>query len=168
MDSVRSPFCCNLRSGPLIGPVLAAQFGYLPGLLWLIVGVVLGGAVQDFVILVASMRRDGRSLAEIAKSEIGPVAGLATAVAILFIVILALAGLGFVVVNALAESSWGTFTIFMSIPIGIFMGLYIFKLRAASPRATTEATIVGVTVLLLSVYFGRYVPEIPALKIFSC
>src|SRR6185503_12389808 len=125
-------FAAISGAGPLIGPVLAAQFGYLPGLIWLLVGVVLAGAVQDFVILVASMRREGKSLAEIAKQEIGPVAGLATAIAILMIVIVALAGLGFVVVNALAESSWGTFTIFASIPIAFFMGLYIYKIRAGA------------------------------------
>src|SRR3989442_4984371 len=93
--------------GPLIGPVLAAQFGFLPGLLWLIIGVVLGGAVHDFIILASSVRRNGKSLAEIARTEIGPVAGLTTAVAILFIIVIALAGLGLAVVNALKESAWG-------------------------------------------------------------
>src|SRR6185436_2156320 len=136
-------FAAISGAGPLIGPVLAAQFGYLPGLLWLLVGVVLGGAVQYFVILVASMRRGGKSLAEIAKLEIGPVAGVATAIAILFIVIVALAGLGFVVVNALAESSWGTFTIFTSIPIALFMGLYVYRIRSNAPTAIREATIMG-------------------------
>ena len=160
-------FAAISGAGPLIGPVLAAQFGYLPGLLWLLIGVVLGGAVQDFVILVASMRRGGKSLAEIAKLEIGPTAGVATAIAILFIVIVALAGLGFVVVNALAESSWGAFTIFASIPIALFMGIYIYKIRAGAEVAIREATIIGVTLLLGAVVFGRWVPEIPWLhKIF--
>src|SRR5258706_3887767 len=151
-------------AGPLIGPVLAAQFGYLPGLLWLLIGVVLGGAVQDFVILVASMRRGGESLAEIAKQEIGPVAGLATAIAILFIVIVALAGLGFVVVNALAESSWGAFTIFASIPIALFMGIYIYRIRNGAPTAIQEATVIGVTTMVLAVIFGRFIPETPWLN----
>ena len=98
-------FAAISGAGPLIGPVLAAQFGFLPGLLWIVIGVVLGGAVQDFVILVASTRHGGKSLAEIARDRIGKIAGLATAIAILFIVVVALAGLGFVIVNALAESS---------------------------------------------------------------
>src|SRR3972149_7283185 len=125
-------FAAISGAGPLVGPVLAAQFGYLPGLLWLVIGVVLAGAVQDFLVLVASMRRNGRWLAEIAREEIGPLAGGTAAIAILFIIILALAGLGFVVVEALggesftrsdgtvmqiAGSSWGTFTIFCTIPI---------------------------------------------------
>jgi len=153
-------FAAISGAGPLIGPVLAAQFGFLPGLIWLVVGGVLGGAVQDFVILAGSMRRGGKSLAELAKKEIGPVAGMAAAVAILFIVIIALGGLGFVVVNALADSAWGTFIIAMSIPIGMLMGWYIFRLRAGSSSAVTEATVAGVAALLLSVVFGRYVPEV--------
>jgi carbon starvation protein len=132
--------------------------------LWLLIGVVLGGAVQDFVILVASMRRGGKSLAEIAKAEVGTAAGAATAIAILFIVLVALAGLGFVVVNALAESSWGTFTIFASIPIALGMGLYIYKVRQGSERGVKEATVVGVTAMLLAVVFGRVVPETPWLN----
>ena len=152
-------FAAISGAGPLIGPVLAAQFGFLPGLLWLVVGVVLGGAVQDFVILVASMRCQGKSLAEIARREMGPVAGTAAAVAILFVVVVALAGLGFVVVNALAESSWGTFTIAASIPIALFMGLYIYRLRPG-PSAVSEATVFGVAGLLAAVILGRWVPEI--------
>ncbi len=154
-------FAAISGAGPLIGPVLAAQFGFLPGLLWLVIGVVLGGAVQDFIILVASMRRGGKSLAEIAKQEIGPVAGVVTAIAILFIVIVALAGLGFVVVNALAESSWGTFTIAASIPIALFMGLYIYRFRQGAPTAVREATVIGVTALVAAVVFGRLVPQTP-------
>ena len=157
-------FAAISGAGPLIGPVLAAQFGYLPGLSWLLVGVVLGGAVQDFTILVASIRHDGKSLAEIAKQEIGPVAGVATAIAVLFIVVVALGGLGFVVVNALAESSWGTFTIFMSIPIALFMGIYIYRMNAGSSRATTVATVAGVSTMLLAVVLGRWVPEIGPLN----
>src|SRR3954470_16566965 len=104
-------FAAISGAGPLIGPVLAAQFGYLPGLLWLVIGVVLAGAVQDFVVLAASTRRDGKSLAEIVAMEIGPGAGVAAAVGVLFVLVIALAGLGIVVVNALSESAWGTFTI---------------------------------------------------------
>ncbi len=157
-------FAAISGAGPLIGPVLAAQFGFLPGLIWIVIGVVLGGAVQDFVILVASIRREGKSLAEIARAEIGKSAGLACAVAILFIVIVALAGLGFVVVNALAESSWGTFTIAASIPIAMMMGTYIFAWNHGSHQAIRIATLFGVSALLLAVVFGKWVPEIPFLN----
>ena len=157
-------FAAISGAGPLIGPVLAAQFGFLPGLLWIVVGVVLGGAVQDFVILVASIRRGGRSLAEITSEEIGKPAGMAAAIAIVFIVIVALAGLGFVVVNALAESSWAMFTIGMSIPIAMIMGLYIFGRHQGSGPAVRTASIVGVILLLSAVVFGRWVPEIPWLN----
>src|SRR5690348_12275342 len=102
-------FAAIAGAGPLIGPVLAAQFGFLPGFLWLLIGVVLAGAVQDFVILFASTRRGGKSLVEIARQEIGPAAGLTTAIAVLFIIVVALAGLGIAVVNALADSPWGVF-----------------------------------------------------------
>src|SRR5687768_2715526 len=122
-------FAAISGAGPLIGPVLAAQFGYLPGLLWLLVGVVLAGAVQDFVILVASVRNDGKSLAEIVKREIGPVAGFAAGGAILFVIVIALSGLGIVVVNALHESSWATFTIAATIPIAFAMGIYAYRFR---------------------------------------
>lgn len=157
-------FAAISGAGPLIGPVLAAQFGFMPGLLWIVIGVVLGGAVQDFVILVASTRREGKSLAEIAKAEIGNPAGIACALAILFIVIIALAGLGFVVVNALAESSWGTFTIAASIPIAMLMGFYLFVVKKGSHDAVKPATIAGVAALFAAVIFGRWVPEIPWLN----
>ncbi len=157
-------FAAISGAGPLIGPVLAAQFGYLPGLLWIVVGVVLGGAVQDFVILVASIRREGMSLAEIAREEIGKPAGLACALAILFIVIVALAGLGFVVVNALAESSWGVSTIAASIPIAMAMGVYVFARHKGNHRAVRLASILGVSALFLAVVFGKFVPEIPWLN----
>jgi carbon starvation protein len=120
-------FAAIAGAGPLLGPVLAAQFGFLPGFLWLVIGAVLAGAVQDFIILVASMRRNGRSLPEIARDELGLVTGTATAVAVLFIVIVALAGLGFAVVNALYLNAWGTFTIAMTIPIGLIKGFYLQK-----------------------------------------
>src|SRR5215211_6640068 len=122
-------FAAITGAGPLIGPVLAAQFGYAPGLLWIVGGVCIAGAVHDYISLWASVRRGGRSLAEIARTEIGPVAGTTGAIAILFIVVIALAGLGLAVVNALAESSWGTFTIGASIPLALFMGLYMYRFR---------------------------------------
>jgi carbon starvation protein len=154
-------FAAISGAGPLIGPVLAAQFGFLPGLVWIVVGAVLGGAVQDFVVLVASSRRDGRSLAEITRDEVGRPAGFACALAIVFIVIVALAGLGFVVVNALAESSWGTFTIAATIPIAMAMGIYIYGIHKGSAAATRSATIFGVIALLASVVGGRWVQETP-------
>ncbi len=149
-------FAAITGAGPLIGPVLAAQFGFLPGLLWILIGVVLGGAVHDFVVMTASVRRRGKSLAEIARTEISPLSGLVCAIAILFIVVIALAGLGLVVVNALSESSWGTFTIGMTIPIALFMGLYMYRFRKGKIR---EATIIGVVLLLLCVILGKFIPD---------
>ena len=148
-------FAAITGAGPLIGPVLATQFGFLPGLLWLVVGVVLAGAVHDFIILFASVRSDGKSLAEIAKKEISPLAGFTAAIAILFIVIIALAGLGLAVVNALRESSWGTFTIAATIPIALFMGLYMYRFRKGKIR---EATVIGVIALIAAVVFGKWIP----------
>ena len=148
-------FAAIAGAGPLIGPVLAAQFGYLPGLVWLVVGVVMGGAVHDFVILSASVRRDGRSLAEIARTEINPMAGLTAMVAILFIVVIALAGLGLAVVNALQHSPWGSFTIAVTIPLALFMGLYMYRWRRG---AYLSGTIIGVVGLFLAVIAGRFVP----------
>ncbi|HET6961193.1 MAG TPA: carbon starvation protein A [Terriglobia bacterium] len=148
-------FAAITGAGPLIGPVLATQFGFLPGLLWLVIGVVLAGAVHDFIILFASVRSDGKSLAEIAKKEISPVAGFTAAVAILFIVVIALAGLGLAVVNALRESSWGTFTIAATIPIALFMGLYMYRFRKGKIR---EATVIGVIALIAAVIFGKLIP----------
>ena len=145
-------FAAIAGAGPLIGPVLAAQFGYAPGLMWLVGGVCLAGAVHDMIILWASTRRGGASLAEIARAEIGPVAGTTAAVAILFIVIIALAGLGLSVVNALEHSPWGTFTIGMSIPLAIFIGVYMHRIR---PGRTGEATVIGVTLILLAVILGK-------------
>jgi len=148
-------FAAIAGAGPLIGPVLAVQFGFLPGFLWLVVGVVLGGAVHDFVILVASIRRKGRSLAEIARFEISPLAGIVGSVAILIIVIIALAGLGLAVVNALANSPWGTFTIAMTIPLALFVGLWMYRIR---PGKITEASIIGVVGVFASVFFGSFIP----------
>jgi carbon starvation protein len=152
-------FAAISGAGPLIGPVLAAQFGFLPGYTWILFGVVLGGAVQDFVILVASVRRGGRSLAEIAREELGPFLGLITAVAILFIVVVALAGLGRVVVEALSESAWGVFTIGSSIPIALGMGLYIYKVRGGSAQGIREATIAGVALLMVALLAGKSVQD---------
>ena len=154
-------FAAISGAGPLIGPVLAAQFGFLPGYTWILFGVVLGGAVQDFVILAASVRRGGRSLAEIARDELGPFFGLVTAVAILFIVVVALAGLGRVVVEALAESAWGVFTIGLSIPIALGMGLYIYPVKKGSPEGIRNATIAGVALLLVALVAGKAVADGP-------
>ena len=148
-------FAAITGAGPLIGPVLATQFGFLPGLLWLVIGVVLAGAVHDFIILFASVRSDGKSLAEIAKKEISPLAGFTAAIAILFIVVIALAGLGLAVVNALRESPWGTFTIAATIPIALFMGLYMYRFRKGKIR---EATVIGVIALIAAVVFGKWIP----------
>ena len=145
-------FAAITGAGPLIGPVLAAQFGYAPGLIWLVAGVCLAGSVHDFIILWASTRRDGKSLAEIARQEIGPVAGATAAVAILFIIVIALAGLGLAVVNALQESAWGTFTIGVSIPLALFMGLYMYRFRKGR---IAEATTIGVIGLILAVVLGK-------------
>src|SRR5262245_3405532 len=145
-------FAAIAGAGPLIGPVLAAQFGYAPGLIWLVAGVCLAGAVHDYVILWAAVRRKGRSLAEIARSEIGPTAGITAAIAILFIIVIALAGLGFAVANALQESAWGTFTIGVSIPLALAMGIYMHRLR---PGRIAEATVIGVIGMVLAVVLGK-------------
>jgi carbon starvation protein len=147
-------FAAIAGAGPLVGPVLAAQFGWAPGLLWLLAGAVLAGCVHDFTILVASVRHNGRSLPEIARAEIGPVAAFTAGIAVLFIVVVALAGLGLVVVNALASSPWGTFTIAMTIPIAVVMGLYMFKF---CPGAIRGPSIAGVAALILCVVLGKYV-----------
>jgi carbon starvation protein len=145
-------FAAIAGPGPLIGPVLALQFGFAPGLLWLVAGVCLAGAVHDMIILWASTRRGGASLAEIARHEIGPVAGFTAAVAILFIVVIALAGVGLALVNALSESAWGVFTIAVTIPLAVMMGLHMYRLR---PGHIVEATIVGVIGLSLAVVLGK-------------
>src|SRR5438128_2651773 len=149
-------FAAISGAGPLVGPVLAAQFGFLPGLLWLVIGVCLGGAVHDFMILVASIRRKGKSLAEIARTEISGVSGFVAGLAILFIVVIALAGLGLVVVNALAESPWGTFTVGFTIPLALFMGLYMYRFRKGK---IVEASVIGVVGLLFAVYLGGRVAD---------
>jgi carbon starvation protein len=148
-------FAAIAGAGPLIGPMLAAQFGYLPGFLWILIGAALGGAVHDMVILFASVRRNGNSLAQIASDEIGPVGGIAASFAILFIIIVALAGLGLAVVNALSRSPWGTFTIALTIPIALFMGVYLYRIR---PGKVAEVSVIGVLLLLVAVFTGHYVP----------
>ncbi len=147
--------------GPLVGPVLAAQFGYLPGTLWILIGVVLGGAVQDFVILFASMRRDGKSLAQMVREELNTAAGVVGVVAILSIMIILLAVLALVVVNALAESPWGVFTVGATVPIAMFMGGYLRWVRAGK---VMEASVMGVVLLLLAVVGGQWVSESATLK----
>jgi carbon starvation protein len=149
-------FAAIAGAGPLVGPVLAAQFGYLPGTLWLVFGVVFGGAVQDFIILFGSMRRDGKSLGQMAKEETGPFTGLLAMIAILAIMIILLAVLALVVVNALKDSPWGVFTILCTIPIAVLMG---FWMKAWRPGRTLEASAIGILLLLLALVGGRYVSQ---------
>ncbi|HEY5941048.1 MAG TPA: carbon starvation CstA family protein, partial [Gemmatimonadales bacterium] len=149
-------FAAIAGAGPLVGPVLAAQFGYLPGTIWLVFGVVLGGAVQDFIILFGSMRRDGKSLGQMAKEETGPVTGLLAMVAVLAIMVILLAVLALVVVNALKDSPWGVFTILCTLPIAILMG---FWMKIWRPGRTLEASLAGVLLLMLALVGGRHVAE---------
>ncbi len=153
-------FAAIAGAGPLVGPVLAAQFGYLPGTLWIVFGVVLAGAVQDFIILFGSMRRDGKSLGQMAREEIGPVTGLLALVAILAIMIILLAVLALVVVNALRESPWGVFTLACTIPIAFLMG---FWMRTIRPGRTGEATAIGLVLLFAALVAGRWVATSPVL-----
>ncbi|MDQ2767117.1 MAG: carbon starvation protein A [Gemmatimonadota bacterium] len=147
-------FAAIAGPGPLVGPTLAAQFGFLPGALWIIVGVVLGGAVQDFVILLASVRRNGRSLGAMARDEIGPVAGTTALVAILGIMVVLIAVLALVVVNALASSPWGVVTIGLTIPIALLMGIL---LRWVRPGRVLEVSAVGLVLLVAALYAGRWI-----------
>jgi carbon starvation protein len=153
-------FAAIAGAGPLVGPVLAAQFGFLPGTLWIIIGVALGGAVQDFIVLFASMRRNGKSLGQMAKDEIGPLAGWLALVAVLLIMCLLLAVLGLVVVSALAESPWGFTTIALTIPIAILMGLWMKVWR---PGKVAEASAIGVVLMIAAVFIGQWVAENPLL-----
>ncbi len=153
-------FAAIAGPGPLVGPTLAAQFGFLPGFLWIIIGVALGGAVQDCVILCSSIRRDGRSLGQMAKDEIGPVAGYTALVAVLGIMIVLIAVLALVVVNALKSSPWGTVTIALTVPIAMLMGVYMRWIR---PGRVLETTAIGIVLLVLSLYAGRWVAEQPNL-----
>jgi len=153
-------FAAIAGPGPLVGPVLAAQFGYLPGTLWIIIGAVVGGAVQDFVILFASMRRDGKSLGQMAREEIGKVGGFIALVTVLLIMIILLAVVGLVVVNALKGSPWGTFTIAATMPIALFMGLY---LRYWRPGKVLECSAIGFVLVMASIFTGQAVGQSPDL-----
>ncbi|MGH7604755.1 MAG: carbon starvation CstA family protein [Gemmatimonadaceae bacterium] len=152
-------FAAIAGPGPLVGPTLAAQFGFLPGALWIIVGVAIGGAVQDFVILCASIRRNGKSLGQMAKEEIGPVAGYTALIAVLGIMIVLIAVLGLVVVNALKASPWGVVTIALTIPTALVMGVYLRWIR---PHRVLEASAIGLALLVLALYAGRWVAQNPA------
>src|SRR5436305_1872128 len=149
-------FAAIAGPGPLVGPVLAAQFGYLPGTLWIIIGACLGGAVQDFVILFASMRRDGKSLGQMAREEIGKVGGFIALVTVLLIMIILLAVVGLVVVNALEGSPWGTFTIAATMPLAVFMGLY---LRYWRPGKVLECSALGFVLVLSAIFGGQWISE---------
>jgi len=151
-------FAAIAGAGPLVGPTLAAQFGFAPGFLWILIGGVLAGCVQDFTVLVASVRHRGRSLADIARTEISPFAGLVAMVAVLFILLVTLAGLGIVVVNALSNSPWGVFTIGMTIPIAVVMGFWMFKSHAGK-ITVTGPSIFGVVLLIGSVVAGHWVAQ---------
>jgi carbon starvation protein len=145
-------FAAIAAAGPLVGPVLAAQFGYLPSFLWLLIGCVIGGAVHDTVVLFASMKHKGQSLSEVAKAELGPVAGWCTGLAMLFIITITMAGLSMVVVHALERNAWGAFAVFMTIPIAIALGLYE-KVTGSSKGATQ----VGIAAIAASVFAGPYI-----------
>ncbi|MFD0311349.1 carbon starvation CstA family protein [Streptomyces sp. NPDC127119] len=149
-------FAAIAGAGPLVGPVLAAQMGYLPGTIWIIVGVIFAGAVQDMVVLFFSTRRDGRSLGQMAREEIGPFGGAAALIAAFAIMIILLGVLALVVVNALAQSPWGTFSIAMTIPIALLMGFYLRVLR---PGRVAEVSLIGVALLLFALVAGRWVAE---------
>ncbi|MHB8912234.1 MAG: carbon starvation CstA family protein [Lysobacter sp.] len=151
-------FAAIAGAGPLVGPVLAAQMGYLPGTLWILVGVVLAGAVQDMLVLFFSTRRDGRSLGEMIRAEMGPSAGVISMIGILMIMVILLAVLALVVVKALAESPWGTFTVAMTIPIAILMGLYLRHFR---PGRILEVSLIGFVLLLLAIWSGGKVATDP-------
>jgi carbon starvation protein len=153
-------FAAIAAAGPLLGPVLAAQFGYMPGALWILIGCVLAGGVHDMVVLFASVRHKGKSLSVIAETEIGKAAGKVASIAILFILILTLAGLSIAVVNAMFNSPWGTFTVFATIPIAMIMGIYMQKIR---PGDITGGSIIGVVLLGFSIYIGPYVAANPTL-----
>ena len=157
-------FAAIAGAGPLIGPVLAAQFGYLPGFLWLLVGSVVAGGVHDFVILTASVRSNGRSLANIAREQVSAVTGTATAIAIVFVMVVALAAMALVVVNSLKDSAWGVFSILCTIPIALLMGLWSYRLR---PGAVRGATAFGAVLLLAAVGAGAWVQGSPLRVVFQ-
>src|SRR5215831_972520 len=152
-------FAAIAGPGPLLGPVLAAQFGYLPGTLWILVGAVFGGCVQDFVILLFSVRRDGKSLTEMAKKEIGPVGGLVAYSSVIAILVILLAVCALIVVNALRQSPWGTFTIAMTIPIALFMGIHLRRVR---PGRVLETSVLGFVLVLGAIWGGQWASQTPA------
>ena len=151
-------FAAIAAAGPLLGPVLAAQFGYLPGALWILIGAVLAGGVHDMIVLFASVRHKGHSLSKIAESEIGKGAGLVASFAFLFILLLTLAGLSIAVVNAMFESAWGTFTVVATIPIAFIMGIYLHVFREGDVKG---ASIIGVVLLFIAILAGPYVAASP-------
>jgi carbon starvation protein len=151
-------FAAIAGAGPLVGPILAAQFGFLPGTLWIIIGVALAGAVQDFIVLCASMRRNGQSLGKMARSTVSPLAGTVSLIAILLIMMILMAVLAVVVVNALKSSPWGVFTLAMTVPIAILVGIYMKTLR---PGRIAEGSIVGVVLTVLAVYAGQFIAANP-------
>src|SRR5690349_17517022 len=153
-------FAAIAGAGPLVGPVLAAQMGYLPGTLWILFGAVFAGCVQDFMILFISMRRDGRSLGEMIRTEMGDVPGVIALFGVLMIMIILLAVLALIVVKALADSPWGTFTVFATIPIAVLMGLYTRFLR---PHRIGEMSVIGFVLLMLSIFLGQPVSQSPVL-----
>src|SRR5215469_15052808 len=153
-------FAAIAGPGPLVGPVLAAQFGYLPGILWVLVGAVFAGCVQDFVILLFSVRRDGKSLTEMAKEETGVVGGVVAYAAVIAILIILLAVIALVVVNALKDSAWGTFTIAMTIPIALLMGIYLRRIR---PGKVLEVSVLGFVLVLLAIWGGQWISHSPSL-----
>ncbi|HLO07562.1 MAG TPA: carbon starvation CstA family protein, partial [Terriglobales bacterium] len=152
-------FAAIAGPGPLVGPVLAAQFGYLPGTLWILAGAVFGGCVQDFVILLFSVRRDGKSLTEMARDEIGRLGGLVAYLAVISIIVILLAVCALVVVNALKASPWGTFTIAMTIPIALLMGVYLRTLR---PGKVLETSALGFVLVMLAIWGGQWVSQTPS------
>jgi carbon starvation protein len=154
-------FAAIAGPGPLVGPTLAAQFGYLPGTLWILVGAVLGGCVQDMMILFFSMRRNGRSLGQMARDELGAIGGAAALIATLMIMIILIAVLGLVVVNAMKHSPWATSTVAATIPIALFVGFYMRSIR---PGRVLEGSVIGVLLLLLAVAGGGWVDHSPALR----
>jgi carbon starvation protein len=155
-------FAAIAGPGPLIGPTLAAQFGYLPGTLWILAGVVLGGAVQDFCVLSCSLRRDGKSLGQMAREEIGVVGGFVAMIGVLMIMVILIAVLGLVVTNALKNSPWGTFTVGATIPIAMLMGWYM---RLVRPGAVLEATALGLALLVLALVGGRWADANPTVAV---
>ncbi|HEX7236648.1 MAG TPA: carbon starvation CstA family protein, partial [Gammaproteobacteria bacterium] len=154
-------FAAIAGPGPLIGPTLAAQFGYLPGTLWILIGAVLGGCVQDFVSLFCSIRRDGRSLGQMARDELGPIGGAVALIGVMAIMIILIAVLGLVVVNAMRHSPWATSTVAATIPIALLIGLFMRHLR---PGRVLEGTAIGVVLLIAAVFGGGWIDDHPALR----